>query len=323
MDSALPGAPPGARAVTQVAVGVLIRSDGAALLADRPSGKPYAGYWEFPGGKIEQGETVAHALARELAEELGVAVHDSVPWVVMEYDYPRAYVRLHFRRVFDWKGTPRAVEGQRLAFLEPGAEPPQPLLPAAIPAIRWILLPATTAFSPGNAVDAAVSVRWVEDLLDRGLRQLVWHEPHLAAGERDRARAALQDLARTRGARILHDTRGTEASQPPDLFLCADQLRTLRARPSTGWIGAGVRDRADLAHAAALGCDFAVLEWPLATPGAPHAGDSGKPEDEWDIVAHLCAAAPLPVYVPSASGIEALDRAQRLGAHGIAARFAA
>jgi 8-oxo-dGTP diphosphatase len=134
--STQPSAPPqpGTRAVVEVAVGVLIRADGAVLLADRPPGKPYAGYWEFPGGKVEPGETVAEALVRELREELGVEVRESVSWMVYEHDYPHAYVRLHFRRISDWSGTPRAVEGQRLMFLRAGEAAPQPLLPAAGPA---------------------------------------------------------------------------------------------------------------------------------------------------------------------------------------------
>jgi len=136
-----------ARKVTEVAVGVLIRADGAVLLADRPAGKPYAGYWEFPGGKIEPGESVADALARELREELGIAIAASLPWVTFEFDYPHAYVRLHFERVYDWRGTPHAREGQRLVFCHPGAGTPTPLLPAAVPALRWLQLPPVLGFA--------------------------------------------------------------------------------------------------------------------------------------------------------------------------------
>jgi 8-oxo-dGTP diphosphatase len=131
----------GARASVQVAVGILHRADGAVLMADRPAGKPYAGYWEFPGGKIEPGEAVDHALARELAEELGIRIGESLPWVVFEHDYPHAYVRLHFRRIFDWTGTPQALDGQRVAFHGIRAQSPEPLLPAAHPVMRWLKLP--------------------------------------------------------------------------------------------------------------------------------------------------------------------------------------
>lgn len=140
-----------ARAVTEVAVGVLIRSDRALLLADRPAGKPYPGYWEFPGGKIEAGESVAMALARELHEELGVAIAASVPWVTFEFDYPHAYVRLHFERVYEWTGEPHPREGQRLRFWKVGEALPDPLLPAAVPAMRWMGLPDLLRFMPGRS----------------------------------------------------------------------------------------------------------------------------------------------------------------------------
>ena len=103
--------------IVEVAVGVLIREDGRMLLSSRPEGKPYAGYWEFPGGKLEKGETVHQALARELNEELGLAVSYSTPWFVKEHRYPHAHVRLHFRRSHDFAGTPVPKEGSSAGFM--------------------------------------------------------------------------------------------------------------------------------------------------------------------------------------------------------------
>jgi 8-oxo-dGTP diphosphatase len=140
----------GGRKVTEVAVGVLIRADRAVLLADRPAGKAYAGYWEFPGGKVEPGETVAAALARELREELGVSIGPSMPWIAFEFDYPHAYVRLHFERVYEWQGEPHAREGQRLAFHRLNERAPAPLLPAAVPALRWLRLPEVLQLQDGR-----------------------------------------------------------------------------------------------------------------------------------------------------------------------------
>jgi 8-oxo-dGTP diphosphatase len=151
--------PTAARTVVPVAVGVVIRADGAVLLADRPAGKPYAGHWEFPGGKIEEAESVERALARELTEELNITVTGSVPWVVFDFDYPHAYVRLHFRRVFDWRGTPTPAEGQRLLFHRPGSPAPAPLLPAARPVMRWLSLPERLSWPPARAGQATVHLR--------------------------------------------------------------------------------------------------------------------------------------------------------------------
>jgi len=93
-----------AAAIVRVAAAVLLRPDGQVLLAQRPAGKPYAGYWEFPGGKLEPGETPRHALDRELDEELGIIVRRATPWLVQEFVYPHAHVELNFFRVFEWEG---------------------------------------------------------------------------------------------------------------------------------------------------------------------------------------------------------------------------
>ncbi len=142
------------RPVVPVAVGVVHRADGAVLLADRPGSRAYAGYWEFPGGKIEPGESVEHALVRELAEELHITVVESVPWLIFDFDYPHAYVRLYFRRVYDWRGTPTPLEGQRLLFHRPGEPAPDPLLPAARPVMRFLGLPERLSWNPERTARA-------------------------------------------------------------------------------------------------------------------------------------------------------------------------
>ncbi len=121
----------------QVAVGILIRPDGYFLMAQRPEGKTYAGYWEFPGGKLEADESVAQALERELDEELGIRIQDCTPWQVLEYDYPHAYVQLHFCKVSQWYGEPRGCEGQILSWQRVPVTV-QPLLPATLPVLKWL-----------------------------------------------------------------------------------------------------------------------------------------------------------------------------------------
>ena len=127
--------------IVDVAVGVLIRDDGDFLLAQRPAGKPYAGYWEFPGGKLEPGESVAQALHRELHEELGLDIGTVCPWVVREHVYPHAHVRLHFCRVFDWCGDAHGREGQAFGFFSLHRLPEGPLLEGALPVMPWLALP--------------------------------------------------------------------------------------------------------------------------------------------------------------------------------------
>ena len=131
------GAPPVAeRQPVDVAVGVLIDRDGRFLLTSRPEGKVYAGYWEFPGGKLEAGETVEQALRRELHEELGITIGDAQPWQIELVDYPHARVRLHFCKVYDWVGAFQMRERQAMAWQTLPVEV-APVLPGTVPVLRW------------------------------------------------------------------------------------------------------------------------------------------------------------------------------------------
>lgn len=127
----------GGRPVTEVAVGVVVRPDGSFLLGQRPAGKPYEGYWEFPGGKLEAGESVEAALARELKEELDIDMRNCEPWRTLEHDYPHAYVRLYFCKVTAWDGEPRGMEGQAVTWQTLPVDV-APLLPAAQPVLDWM-----------------------------------------------------------------------------------------------------------------------------------------------------------------------------------------
>jgi 8-oxo-dGTP diphosphatase len=119
-----------------VAVGILMRPNGDILLGQRPGGKPYAGYWEFPGGKVEPGEAIFAALQREFMEELGVRIESAEAWCGIEHVYPHAHVRLHFYLSRAWRGEPQSLEGQ--AFAWQGTVEVAPLLPATIPLIGWL-----------------------------------------------------------------------------------------------------------------------------------------------------------------------------------------
>ena len=128
------------RPVTEVAAGILLDQFGRYLLGQRPAGKPYAGYWEVPGGKIEKGESVFEALKRELQEELGIEIQSGEELTVLEHDYPHAYVRLHVSVIRDWIGTPKGCEGQALSWEWIASETPsvEPLLPAAWPMLECL-----------------------------------------------------------------------------------------------------------------------------------------------------------------------------------------
>jgi 8-oxo-dGTP diphosphatase len=124
------------KAPIDVAVGILMKPNGDVLLGQRPEGKPYAGYWEFPGGKVDPGETVLAALKREFMEELGMEVLSADEWCGVEHVYEHAHVRLHFFISRDFRGEPQSLEAQ--AFAWQGAVSVEPLLPATIPLLQWI-----------------------------------------------------------------------------------------------------------------------------------------------------------------------------------------
>ena len=119
-----------------VAVGILIKPNGDVLLGQRPEGKPYAGYWEFPGGKVDAGESILEALKREFVEELGIDVVSAEEWCGIEHVYEHAHVRLHFFISREWRGEPQSLEGQ--AFAWQGTVGVEPLLPATIPLLEWL-----------------------------------------------------------------------------------------------------------------------------------------------------------------------------------------
>jgi len=125
-----------ARTPVDVAVGVLIDAHERFLLTSRPEGKVYAGYWEFPGGKLEAGETVEQALRRELHEELGITIGAVKPWKTELHDYPHALVRLHFCKVFEWSGVFEMRECQTMAWQQLPVEV-SPVLPGTLPVLRW------------------------------------------------------------------------------------------------------------------------------------------------------------------------------------------
>ena len=124
------------RRPVDVAVGVLVDAEGRFLLTSRPKGKVYAGYWEFPGGKLEAGESVEAALRRELHEELGITIVAAVPWNVTLMDYAHARVRLHFCKVHEWQGEFEMREGQAMAWQRLPVEV-APVLPGTLPVLEW------------------------------------------------------------------------------------------------------------------------------------------------------------------------------------------
>ena len=304
----------------EVAAAVLLHRDGRFLLGQRPAGKVYAGYWEFPGGKVEPGEAPLAALQRELHEELGITVEEAYPWLTREYDYAHASVRLRFFRVARWSGTLHGRENQRFSWQSPQAISVDPLLPANTPILRALLLPPVYAISNASELGEREFLARLERALAGGLKLLQVREKEMTGGELLRFSTRVTRLAHARGARVLvnADVDLARMSGADGVHLTAAQLRQLQRRPALDLVGASCHDAGELARAQLLGADLAVLGPVLPTPSHPGATGIG-----WKAFATLLQDYPLPVYALGGQRPADLATAWQRGAQGISMMRAA
>jgi 8-oxo-dGTP diphosphatase len=304
--------------VTEVAAAVIERPDGTFLLACRPEGKPYPGYWEFPGGKIEAGEDPRRALDRELEEELGIRVREATPWVTRVYAYTHATVRLHFFRVTAWEGEPRPLEDQAIAWQRVEAPEVSPMLPANAPVLAALALPAVMVVS--NAAETGFDA-WSLRLSAQVIGERLLVQIREKGLEPQRVQFLLS-RALTRGtpfgAVVVVNSDCGAWPQADGVHLTSKALMAVAARPEGRVVGASCHDAREMAHAAQLGLDYVVVGPVKATPSHPGAATLG-----WDGFAALVRDCPLPAYAIGGLSRADLAEARRHGAHGVALRSAA
>ena len=306
--------------IVRVAVAVLQRPDGRVLLAQRLPGTPYPGYWEFPGGKLEAGESAGAALVRELHEELGIDVLRSAPWLVQRYAYPHAEVELSFFRVFGWRGEPHGRLGQALAWQTPGAFDVTPLLPANTVVLRALELPPIYGISMAEELGEDEFLRRAQRAIAGGLRLIQLREKSWPVERVRRLAGRLVPMARSAGARVLLNGEVALAVELgcDGVHWTSAALREASTRPAGILCAASCHDSAELARTGELGLDFAVLGPVAATLSHPDARPLG-----WARVAQLLRATPLPVYALGGLATGDLETAVTHGAHGVALRRAA
>jgi len=302
--------------IVEVAAAVLLRPDGSFLLGRRPPGSIYAGFWEFPGGKVEADETPRAALARELQEELGITVDGAYPWITREFAYAHAHVRLHFFRVLAWRGEVRDLQHDALHWQVPGTAPVTPMLPANAPVLAALTLPDFYGITQAGEIGVERQMQALRAALQAGLRLVQLREPHLAPAQRVAFAYAATELCHSFGARVLlnGDSRIAAQSGTDGVHFTATQLASLAARPDFTLVAASCHDARELALAARLGLDFAVLGPLRAT--ASHPGLAGM---GWDRFSQLIAGSPLPIYALGGLSRTDMEAAWQAGAHGIAA----
>jgi 8-oxo-dGTP diphosphatase len=302
------------RPALDVAVAIIQREDGRVLLAQRPAGKPWEGYWEFPGGKIETGEDARRALARELHEELGVDTDRVYPWVTQEYAYPEKRVRLHFYRVTEWHGQPHGREGQRMSWEDPAAIDIGPLLPANDRVLRALCLPSIYAISNVKKYGETEFLRRLGTALEKGVRLVQLREHEMPPEQLESLARRVVELAHEHDARVLINSDDALARRTgaDGVHLTGRQLLQARERPGTEWWAASCHDATELAKAAELEADFVVLSPVLPTRSHPEEKGLG-----WDKFASLVNNYPVPVYALGGMKRELLETAMKHGAHGV------
>ncbi len=299
-----------------VAVAVISDAGGRILVARRPDHVHQGGLWEFPGGKVEVGETVQQALRREILEELGLDVRGVRPLIRVCHDYPGRAVLLDVWRVTQYEGLARGREGQRLRWVTP-ADLGGLAFPAAnLPIVRAVQLPARYLITPPFLDEQQLLARLAQLAVDYPLIQLRAPQ-YPATAFAELAQRAINICARQR-ARLLLNCAPELARQlgAAGVHLNSRRLMALRERPLPPgqWVAASCHDAAQLVRAGELGLDFAVLS-PLATT-ASHPGC--KPLG-WERFRFLAEQAVLPVYALGGLGSADLPRAWEAGAQGIAA----
>lgn len=305
--------------LVEVVAGVLRDAHGRVLLAQRPEGKHLAGTWEFPGGKREPGETGVRALARELGEELGIAVGPVRPWLALTHRYLELTVRLQLFSVDDWSGQPRGREGQALKWATVREMERLPMPAADRPIVRAFGLDERCVITPDpedvGGPDGLLD--WTRGCLARGARLI-----RLRTGSVDETGLAslagqFRRLAAEFGARWLLDgpPRLAEQLGADGVHLDGRDLRELSGRPLSNdfLVGAFCHNEAELTRAGELALDFVTLS---AAPPAP--GQAGVQPLDREAFARLCRQSPLPVYALGGVAPEDLERVRQCGGFGVA-----
>jgi 8-oxo-dGTP diphosphatase len=293
--------------VVEVAAAVIQRPDGAFLLAQRPQGKVYAGYWEFPGGKAEPGEPVARALVRELHEELGIDVETAYPWLTRVFTYPHATVRLNFFRVTRWRGEPHPKEDQAIAWQHLEQDMVSPMLPANAPVLASLALPAEYAVTDATRWGSAAMLDKLERRLRQGLKLVQVREPGLGS---EQLRLFLEEtLARTKGYGCKVMVKSPHPGADGIHFTAAELMR-LKQKPASGLVAASCHTREELERAMRLELDFAIV--------GPVKEKAGSVPLGWERFAAMVRGSSIPVYAIGGLTRADMENAWRAGAHGLA-----
>lgn len=291
---------------------------GRVLITQRPPGKPQAGYWEFPGGKIESGEVPGAALERELHEELGVIVESAHPLIRLNHTYAERRVALEVFRVHRFRGEVHAREGQALAWVLPAELSGWNLLPADAPIVVAVRLPPLMLVTPAPGRADGLFLDRLEGVLDCGVELVQLRAPERSRPEYRSLAGKVIEVCRRRGARIvLNAEPGLARALGADgVHLRSARLLSLSGRPlpPSFLVGASCHNATEVRHAEACRLDYLVLGPVRKTASHPGSAVLG-----WPGFAALGALATLPLYAIGGMRTTDLEQVRDLGGHGVAA----
>ncbi|WP_018174835.1 MULTISPECIES: Nudix family hydrolase [unclassified Thioalkalivibrio] len=312
--------PVGTTPPLEVAVGLVLDAEGRVLVSRRLAGRHLAGYWEFPGGKIDAGESAFAGLVRELHEELGIVVRAGVQCLTVRHDFAECSVALRVFRVTDWSGEVHGREGQEWAWRDPATLDPADFPAANHPMFQALVLPQRYLITPSPAVRAeipAVVEQVQAALVDMDGAMLQVRAPSLGRADYRALVEPLHRFARARGVPLLANAPWEWVADLSGIgwHLPERRWRALDERPPvSGLVAASVHGAEGLAAAARLGLDFAVLSPVCSTASHP-----GVPGMGWVQFAAWVREAGVPVYALGGMRASDLDQARTCGAQGIAA----
>ncbi len=318
--------------VVEAAVGVIQHKNGLVLLAERPAGKPWAGYWEFPGGKVEVNETPELALKRELQEELGITVTLCYPWLTRTFDYPAKYdasgnleslaktVKLHFFVVVDWLGEPNGLEKQVLSWQNPKKISVHPILPANAPIFGGLGLAPLYAITNLSELGETQFFKYLAHALQNGLMMIQVREKQLSAEVYQEFAQRVIEMALPYHAKVFLNSSCVKENlnlvsqlNASGVHFAGEDLMLLQQRPADMLCGASCHGAQQLIHAAKLGLDYVMLSPVMATRSHDDVMPLG-----WDGFADLIEGYSLPAYALGGMQVSDLHHARMQGAHGLA-----